>query len=125
MRFALVVRPKNYLLFACHFTNVIAQFNLLQRRVLYEYDNYKLGLPLDHVDPALTADLEKEPVKTQSKSVAVLDKIEDKASSVVDRVKADAAQVAGKSQQIAGDARKEIELTGKAIEETVKEVTNK
>lgn len=47
MRFALVVRPKNYLLFTCHLSNTLFQFNLLVRRVGYEYDRYSKGLPID------------------------------------------------------------------------------
>ena len=53
MRFAWIVRPQNMLLFSCHFTNIIAQFNLLQKRAKYEYENYKEGRPLDFVDPML------------------------------------------------------------------------
>ena len=47
MRFALVVRPRNYLLFTCHLSNTLLQFNLLTRRLGYEYDRYSKGLPID------------------------------------------------------------------------------
>ena len=46
MRFALTVRPKNYLLFTCHLSNTILQFNLLSRRLGYEWDRYQRGLPI-------------------------------------------------------------------------------
>ena len=49
MRFALTVRPKNYLLFTCHLSNTILQFNLLSRRVGYEWDRYQKGLPIDRL----------------------------------------------------------------------------
>jgi hypothetical protein len=38
MRFALQVKPKNRLLFACHFANECAQLMQLARFVNYKYD---------------------------------------------------------------------------------------
>lgn len=35
MRLALQIKPKNYLLFACHFTNSIVQSSLLLRKLHY------------------------------------------------------------------------------------------
>merc|ERR1712179_608000 len=37
MRFAYMVQPRNWLLFACHFTNEGAQLTQLYRGVSYEY----------------------------------------------------------------------------------------
>lgn len=36
MRFAWRVQPRNYLLFACHFSNCCAQANLLNKKLTYE-----------------------------------------------------------------------------------------
>lgn len=40
MRFAWMVQPRNYLLFACHASNESVQFYHFQRRVRYEYASY-------------------------------------------------------------------------------------
>lgn len=37
MRFAWMVSPRNYLLFACHFSNECAQLYQLNRRMQYEW----------------------------------------------------------------------------------------
>ena len=47
MHFALTVKPRNYLLFTCHFLNAVLQFNLLTKRLGYEYDRWSRGLPID------------------------------------------------------------------------------
>jgi mitochondrial pyruvate carrier 2 len=39
MRFAWMVQPRNYLLFACHSFNVAAQLNQLRRAIEYKLDN--------------------------------------------------------------------------------------
>lgn len=36
MRFAWMVRPRNSLLFACHFSNECVQLRQLQRKLVYE-----------------------------------------------------------------------------------------
>ncbi|CRG95116.1 mitochondrial pyruvate carrier protein 1, putative [Plasmodium gallinaceum] len=41
MRFSLAIRPKNYLLFACHATNTLVQSVLLYRKLKFEADNKK------------------------------------------------------------------------------------
>ncbi|CRH01681.1 mitochondrial pyruvate carrier protein 1, putative [Plasmodium relictum] len=41
MRFALSIKPKNYLLFSCHATNTLVQSVLLCRKLKFELDNKK------------------------------------------------------------------------------------
>lgn len=36
MRFSYMVKPRNWLLFSCHFCNCLAQLNLLKKRYAYE-----------------------------------------------------------------------------------------
>jgi len=43
MRFAWMVKPRNYLLFVMHFTNEIFQLNLLQRRLAYDSQQKKIS----------------------------------------------------------------------------------
>lgn len=45
MRFALRVRPINYFLFCVHLTNCTLQFNLLVKRLRYEYQHKGEILP--------------------------------------------------------------------------------
>jgi len=50
MRFAVVIEPKNYILFACHATNEIAQLGQLYRVLKYQYvDKPKKLLPASNV----------------------------------------------------------------------------
>ncbi|VWU51977.1 mitochondrial pyruvate carrier protein 1, putative [Hepatocystis sp. ex Piliocolobus tephrosceles] len=39
MRYSLAIKPKNYLLFSCHITNVFIQSCLLGRKLKYEAEN--------------------------------------------------------------------------------------
>ena len=47
MRFALIVKPKNYLLFCCHVSNTYLQANLLMKRLNFEWDRKAKGLPIE------------------------------------------------------------------------------
>ena len=47
MRFALVVKPKNYLLFSCHLVNASLQANLLFRRLSFESERKAAGLSIE------------------------------------------------------------------------------
>jgi len=55
-----VVRPRNYLLFTCHLSNSMLQFNLLSRRLSYEWDRYQRGLPIDGPSPEELAAIQAE-----------------------------------------------------------------
>jgi hypothetical protein len=47
MRFSLVVKPRNYLLFCVHVSNTMLQANLLARRLNFEWDRKAKGLPIE------------------------------------------------------------------------------
>ena len=47
MRFALKVKPRNYLLFSCHLLNTCLQANLLVRRLTFESERNAAGLSLE------------------------------------------------------------------------------
>jgi len=47
MRFAYMVQPRNWLLFACHFTNECAQLTQMSRFLKYEYLGGKEKAPAD------------------------------------------------------------------------------
>ncbi|CAG0886194.1 unnamed protein product [Cyprideis torosa] len=51
MRFALLVKPRNMLLFSCHFTNTAAQSVQLVRFINYEYFGGKERLEAAHKIP--------------------------------------------------------------------------
>jgi hypothetical protein len=50
MRFALKVKPRNYLLFSCHLVNTCLQSNLLFRRLAFEQERKAQGLSIDLSD---------------------------------------------------------------------------
>lgn len=66
MRFALVVKPRNYLLFSCHLVNTCLQSNLLIRRLKFESERKAAGLSIE-----LTAEEKEELDKIYQKVAAV------------------------------------------------------
>ena len=50
MRFALIVKPKNYLLFTCHVSNTYLQANLLMKRLKFESERKAKGLSIELTD---------------------------------------------------------------------------
>ncbi|CAC9699027.1 mitochondrial pyruvate carrier protein 1, putative [Plasmodium sp. DRC-Itaito] len=42
MRYALAIKPKNYLLFSCHATNTLVQSILLYKKLKYETEHEKI-----------------------------------------------------------------------------------
>ncbi|ETW47445.1 hypothetical protein PFMALIP_04525 [Plasmodium falciparum MaliPS096_E11] len=44
MRYALAIKPKNYLLFSCHATNTLVQSILLYKKLKYETEHQKIKI---------------------------------------------------------------------------------
>ncbi|KYN94834.1 mitochondrial pyruvate carrier protein 1, putative [Plasmodium reichenowi] len=44
MRYALAIKPKNYLLFSCHATNTLVQSILLYKKLKYETEHPKIKI---------------------------------------------------------------------------------
>lgn len=59
MRYSLAITPRNYLLFACHFTNECAQLTQGYRYLNYHYWGGKEKLALEQGAEAAKAKMEK------------------------------------------------------------------
>ena len=69
MRFALKVKPRNYLLFSCHLLNTCLQSNLLFRRLAFESERKSSGLSIELNDEEK---VEAEKIYLAAKSASFL-----------------------------------------------------